>query len=457
MGIGEVGTVSTNSPVENAPIRVDFTEPLTDPVIALTSTNFGGHAFVLRVVEVDSNGFSFIIEEWEYLDGPHPVTETINWLAVEEGVHTLPDGRVIEAGFATTSGNSTNVGLSGGFESTPVVLTSVMSNNDTTTVDSDPLNISTTGFTLNLQEEQALANDHGSETIGFIAIEPGGTAESGTAGVPGSVGDVAGTLSIGDTFDNPIVLVETQSLNDTDPGGLILTGGDNDSVTVSFKEEQSSDGETAHAQEQVGIVAFEEGIIVPCFTPGALIDTPLGPRLVETLCEGDLVLTADSGPQPILWCSQTRLDTPTLGQMPQHWPILIKAHAFGPGSPTCDMRVSPQHRILVSGWRAEILFSNAEVLVPAKALVNGHSVRVETPTAPLNYLHLMLPAHHVLKADGLAVESLHPEQVDRAALTQATRSRFLASFPDLAAMPNSYGSTARPIARCREARLLMAA
>ncbi|MFA5582109.1 MAG: Hint domain-containing protein, partial [Paracoccaceae bacterium] len=36
-----------------------------------------------------------------------------------------------------------------------------------------------------------------------------------------------------------------------------------------------------------------------CFTPGTLIDTPDGPRLVEDLRPGDLVLTADHGAQPL--------------------------------------------------------------------------------------------------------------------------------------------------------------
>ena len=39
----------------------------------------------------------------------------------------------------------------------------------------------------------------------------------------------------------------------------------------------------------------------PCFTPGTVIETETGPRLIETLAPGDRVLTRDRGMQPVLW------------------------------------------------------------------------------------------------------------------------------------------------------------
>ena len=98
MAIGEAGSITTNSQGENDPITVTFTEPMSDPVIVLSSTANGADPFTLRFVNQDIDGdgnttsFTFIIEEWEYLDGPHPASETISWIAIEEGVHTLPDG-----------------------------------------------------------------------------------------------------------------------------------------------------------------------------------------------------------------------------------------------------------------------------------------------------------------------------------------------------------------------------
>ncbi|MEJ8561887.1 hypothetical protein QTO30_12140 [Yoonia sp. GPGPB17] len=103
MAIGEAGSITTGSPVANQPITVNLTEALDDPVFAFSATSNGSDDFTIRLTgqtfDADGNttSFTFIIEEWEYLDGPHPAVETVNWLAIEEGVHTLPDGRTIEA------------------------------------------------------------------------------------------------------------------------------------------------------------------------------------------------------------------------------------------------------------------------------------------------------------------------------------------------------------------------
>ena len=45
-----------------------------------------------------------------------------------------------------------------------------------------------------------------------------------------------------------------------------------------------------------------------CFVSGTLIDTPHGPRRVESLRVGDRVLTRDNGEQIIRWAGQRDLD-----------------------------------------------------------------------------------------------------------------------------------------------------
>ena len=227
MAIGEAGSITTNSPTENAPINITFDQPLTDPIIVMTGTNNGGDPYTLRITDIqldtngDATGFTFIVEEWEYLDGAHGAVETFNFVAIEEGVHTLPDGRVIEAGTTTaTSGNST-VNLTGDFDDPPVVLTSVMSENDTTAVDSDAWNITEDNFTVSLQEEEGEADDHGAETVGYIAIE-GGVGALVHSGVDENT-DIVG---LGGTFTDPITVADTQTMNGGDPGNIVINGGD---------------------------------------------------------------------------------------------------------------------------------------------------------------------------------------------------------------------------------------
>jgi hypothetical protein len=136
-----------------------------------------------------------------------------------------------------------------------------------------------------------------------------------------------------------------------------------------------------------------------CFTPGAMIRTPEGERPVESLQVGDLVITRDHGAQPIRWVGQRTL--PGFGPFA---PICFAAEALGSDRP---LRVSPQHRMLVRGWRAELFAGETEVLVAAVHLVNGRSV-VRAPCPEVTYVHFMLDRHEIVLAEGAETESLDP-------------------------------------------------
>jgi len=457
MAIGQAGSITTNSPGENDPITVTFDEPLTDPIIALTATNNGGNQFTLRVTDItyDTDGnatsFTFIIEEWEYHDGPHPATETINWIAIEEGVHTLPDGRVIEAGTTSATHANSTVNLAGGFTDPPVVLTSVMSENDTTTVDSDPLNVTASGFTVRLQEEEAEDGIHAAETVGYIAIQTGGDASSGTAGLFGGVDENTDTLSLGDSFTQGVVVAETQTINGGDTATVVIDGQTASTVGVFIEEEQSQDSETNHVNETVGVVAFEDGLIL-CFTPGTLIETACGPREVTSLRPGEMILTRDGRPQPLRWLSHTRVSPAQLAMCPHLRPIRIRKGAIAPGVPDRDLIVSPQHRMLIDGWKAELLHGAAEVLVPAKSLINDETIRPVDAPEGINYYHLLLDDHQVITANGTATESLHAGELDKSDLTPKARYELLSLFPDLGWLGRGFGPLARPSLSVQEGR-----
>ncbi|MGR3615344.1 MAG: Hint domain-containing protein [Paracoccaceae bacterium] len=459
MAIGQAGSITTNSLTENELIRITLDEPLTDPVFALTATNAGGNGYVLRVVDTQTNSdgdvvsFDFIMEEWEYLDGPHLAVETINWLAIESGVHTLPDGRIIEAGTVDSNPGSGNTGvaLNGGFSDPPVILTSVMSNNDTTTVDSDPLNITASGFNIQMQEEEAEADNHASETVGYIAIQGGGNADDGggTASSVGGLVDESNEFSLGDDFTTGIVLAETQTITGGNPGTVIITGGDADSVDLSFQEEQSADTEVNHIPETVGIVAFENGLIM-CFTDDARIHTDQGQKPIDTLEPGDRIRTADNGWQPLRWVATSHLSAAQLRERPHLSPVRISPGSLGRRMPSTALTVSPQHRVLVTGWRAQLLFGAEEVLVPAKSLVNRTTITQSTPNEGVTYYHLMFDQHEVVKSSGLWSESLHPAQLDTAFLHPRAIEELRELFPTLADAQSDFGPLARPTLSVRE-------
>ncbi len=193
---------------------------------------------------------------------------------------------------------------------------------------------------------------------------------------------------------------------------------------------------------------------VICFTPDTQLATPGGPRLIQSLRPGDLVLTRDAGPQPILWTGHRRMTGARLHAMPHLRPIRIKAAAMGQGQPQPDLLVSPQHRILMQGAAAEALFNAPEVLVRAEDLVNDRTILVERALREVTYVHVLFETHQVIWANGVATESFHPANAALDALEPAQRAGLMALFPGLAADPSAYGAPARRNLTGSEAAIL---
>jgi Hint domain len=191
-----------------------------------------------------------------------------------------------------------------------------------------------------------------------------------------------------------------------------------------------------------------------CFTVGTLIDTPDGPRPVEDLRPGDLVLTADDGPQPIRWIGRRTVRRAELAADTRLWPVTILAGAFGPGQPSRDLSVSRQHRILRSGWACELHFGEAEVLVPAHRLANGRTVRLDLPDRDVTYVHFLCDRHQIVTAEGLATESFYPSALSLRGVAAEAQAELLLIFPELLAMTSGPLDLARPVVDGKLARLV---
>ncbi len=143
---------------------------------------------------------------------------------------------------------------------------------------------------------------------------------------------------------------------------------------------------------------------VPCFAPGTLISTAQGPRAVETLRPGDLVLTLDNGLQEILWVRSGDQALEDLDVDAK--PVLIPAGSLGPGRPARDLIVSPQHRILVGGQdQIKGVFTN-EGFAPAKSLTGLPRIHRMQGETSITWVHFACACHEVVFANGCATESL---------------------------------------------------
>lgn len=190
-----------------------------------------------------------------------------------------------------------------------------------------------------------------------------------------------------------------------------------------------------------------------CFAENTLIDTPEGLRPVETLRVGDRVNTLENGPKPIMWMGSRTLSREELADHAHLRPICIRAGALGPTQPSSDLTVSPQHRVFISNSTVQFLFGLDEVLVPAKGLLDGHSV-VESNCDSVTYYHIMFDQHEILFSNGAWSESFYPGATATDSLNDATRDELYALFPELKNKANIW-VTAAPVLTRNETRALV--
>jgi hypothetical protein len=178
-----------------------------------------------------------------------------------------------------------------------------------------------------------------------------------------------------------------------------------------------------------------DGNAFVCFASDTRIDTPDGPRAVQTLRAGELVTTLDHGAQPVAWIGGRRLTFPAAPEAQK--PFQLKAGCFAVGIPTRDLIVSPQHRLL--GVTPE-----AERLASVKSFAGLPGVRQMTGKRAVIYYTLMLPRHEIIFANGLAVESFYPGPYSIGVLSPLQRLQVIASMPHFdAGQDGFYGPHAR--------------
>ena len=130
-----------------------------------------------------------------------------------------------------------------------------------------------------------------------------------------------------------------------------------------------------------------------CFAAGTRIMTRDGAVPVESLCVGQTVTTLFRDQVPIVWMGMRDVDCEAHPRPETVWPVLIEAHAFGPGLPARDLRLSPDHAVFVDS-----------VLIPIRVLMNGGSIR-QVPVRRITYHHIELAEHDVVLAESLPAES----------------------------------------------------
>ncbi len=164
-----------------------------------------------------------------------------------------------------------------------------------------------------------------------------------------------------------------------------------------------------------------------CFCAGTEIATPSGARLVENIVVGDFVLNEAGAAKQVFWVGRTRVTAEELRANPDLRPIRIPAGSIAPKCPDADLDVSPQHRVVLGGPDAELLFGTSRVLVPAKHLLGTYAEALN-PDAEVEYFHLLLEGHEILVSNGLPSESFQPARRTIDCMSEASQKVLLATL-----------------------------
>jgi len=281
--IGEAGSVSNvrekdQNGANNGWVSVSFTQSYTNPVVVARPPTFVGSApGVVRIRNVTATGFEITFQEWEYIDDNSHSGETISYVVVESGTHTLPGSNQMVAGAVSTNAAITQANCSAGkvnnfatvnFASSfsgasPVVIASSNTINDVIASTVRVSNITTTNFRVSQQREEQQANVTPlSETIAYIAIQPGTITDVATnmtleVGRVSNIDNTVDTITFANVLsDVPVFVANMVTTAGTDPANLRLNSLTNTTATLHVDEEASCDSETNHGNEDVGYFAL---------------------------------------------------------------------------------------------------------------------------------------------------------------------------------------------------------
>lgn len=305
-----------------------------------------------------------------------------------------------------------------------------------TVVRTDTANDTLTGGTGN----DTLTGGAGDDVFVYAAGDGNDVITDFNAGNSGSTGD-------GDQTNNDFIDLSTyythihELRDDLDDDGIL-----NQSVG-DFTDNTAMGGSitfTGVTSDQL----TEDNTNVACFTPGVMIETVDGPIAVEDLKRGMRLKTLDNGDRPVRAVLRREVDAS--GDLA---PVCITAGALGNDR---DLLVSPAHRMLISDWRAQMLFGADEVLVSAGNLVRGDLI-YRAPRAQITYYHILMDRHEVIFAEGAPTESFHlsREAADAAEFGDSEEGAVAAEiariFPELLMCASR---CVRPVMKGYEARAL---
>ena len=239
---------------------MEFAQEMVNPIVSIggISTN-GIDPGAMQVRDITSTGFEYRFAEWEYLDGAH-ATETMHWMAVEEGTHIMDDGAILQAGRATVDTAWNVVSLADTWGGSDYVLsTQVTSQNDNEIVVDRVRNLSDGSFEVLIQERESADRVHGDETVDWIAVSEGNFDAFAAGTTENLVTHLDFEFDLGRMPDETsAVLLDMQTTDGGDTATIRYRDITDGVARVFIEEETSREAETSHTSEVVGWIVADE-------------------------------------------------------------------------------------------------------------------------------------------------------------------------------------------------------
>lgn len=183
-------------------------------------------------------------------------------------------------------------------------------------------------------------------------------------------------------------------------------GADTEPITIGVPQAQSGSG-TANNLKGFFKGSIDEVRIyddpaaasahMVCFASYTMILTVDGPRAVEALGPGDLIVTRDHGPVPLVGVYCRTVGPAQMAAFPNLRPVGLALPDGG------FIAVSRQHCLLLRDGAGEVLVCAAHL-----ARFGEPGFRTFLPDGAVTFVHLDLGHHGLVAADGIWAESLLP-------------------------------------------------
>lgn len=223
----EVGDIIVTQSNASTWTTVPLASTYTNPVVVMGPLSYrSSTSLTIRVRNVTSTSFQFQVDRWDHhATQAHNIAEKLSYIVMESGSYAI-GGTRWQAGVTTGVTQSGNTqALTTGFPNTPAVFSQVTTTNDAQAVQSRVSAVSSTGFTVELDESEIDTSPHSPETVHWIAMTQGvsnffSTRMRFQAGQGTNHDSSFRTRSFGRMHADPYLFASMQTKNDIDPATL---------------------------------------------------------------------------------------------------------------------------------------------------------------------------------------------------------------------------------------------